>query len=284
MTEAEMPRINRVEYIVLKGLDDKWEWIARDKDRSLYAFTEKPVKKYDPSPYWDTETGRSHSVVELIDVLHLFQFIQWGDKEPHSIAKLIKEYEFENVLSDNDPDKGLLDPKMEITEGHGMSESEWAEVIARYKWHLEQEGYIVIEKPTIPRFVAEYIDEKKECRISELIDSHLIYDVYDELARWLYYNNKKTNKERELSLVLAHRYGYELEKEKKYHAKIKGWENVTTGSEAFNWVYFKEKDTVGISKAVENKYQAVSFTKNDWNDLGINEHNADFVLEEENIK
>ena len=275
-----MPRINRVEYIVLKGLDDKWEWIARDKDRSLYAFTEKPVRKYDPSPYWDTETGRPYSVVELIDVLHLFQFIQWGDKEPHNIAELIEEYEFENVLSDNDPDKGLLDPKMEITEEHGMSESEWAEVIARYKWHLEQEGYIVIEKPTIPRFVAEYIDFAK--RNTLLIRVMELASTRNELPKWKKeYDWISKNHE---TFARAWLDGYTIRKEHKYHARIKGWENVTTGSEAFNWVYFKEKDTVGISKAVENKYQAVSFTKNDWNDLGINEHNADFVLEEENIK
>lgn len=97
-----------------------------------------------------------------------------------------------------------------------MSESEWAEVIASYKWHLEKEGYIVIEKPTIPKFVVEYLDERKEYPIYKLLDSDSIYDIHDELARWLYYNDEKTNKERELSLVLAHIYGYEVEEDPKY--------------------------------------------------------------------
>ena len=246
MTEAEMPRINRVEYIVLKGLDDNRKWIARDKDGCLYAFTEKPVKTYDPSSYrWDTEgwSAEPYSTLEIINKVHLFPFIQWEDEEPHNIARLLGEYE----------------------------EAEYG--------YFNNELYVPKQVlPTIPRYVADAIEVTKMAQLNyyDMLKALEKESVQDKTRSWVF---------RYLdTFAKAWLYGYTIEKEKKYHAKIKGWENVTTGSEAFNWVYFKEKDTVGISKAVENKYQAVSFTKNDWNDLGINEHNADFVLEEENIK
>ena len=129
------------------------------------------------------------------------------------------------------------------------------------------------ELPVIPKFVAEYLDEKKECPISELIDSHLIYDVYDELARWLYYNNKKTNKERELSLVLAHIYGYELEKEKKYNAKVKGWG--ANGNDGH--AYYSGEFPLSLTTTTES----VAHTKDEWKNYGVYEDNADFVLIEE---
>ena len=42
--ESGMPKINQEEYEVLKGLDDKWKWIARDRDTILWAYEDKPRK------------------------------------------------------------------------------------------------------------------------------------------------------------------------------------------------------------------------------------------------
>lgn len=84
---------------------------------------------------------------------------EWIDrnKEPfhHFETKKVDYYVSADFL------QNLLVPEQEVIERHGMSESEWAEVIDRYKWHLEQEGYVVIEKPTIPQFVADYTEEYK---------------------------------------------------------------------------------------------------------------------------
>ena len=96
-----MPKINQEEYEVLKGLDEKWKWVARDKDRGLYAFTGKPFKKYGPLLYWGTEGFLSFELFdkksfELFDKKDLFQFIQWEDEEPYNIQELIKEYEYHN--------------------------------------------------------------------------------------------------------------------------------------------------------------------------------------------
>lgn len=132
------------------------------------------------------------------------------------------------------------------------------------------------ELPVIPKFVAEWIERNRDRYENQLfLIGHDFYDnaIQPDVDDWIFDNEE--------NFMRAWLDGYTVKEEQKYYARIKGWENVTTGSEAFNWVYFKEKDTVGVSKAVENKYQAISFTKYEWSNLGINEHNADFVLVEE---
>ena len=82
-----MPKINREEYEVLKELDDKWKWIARDDDLSVYD--DKPVKVHSVIPCWDIRITKSEwRVINR----SLFQFIQWEDEEPYNIAELIEEY------------------------------------------------------------------------------------------------------------------------------------------------------------------------------------------------
>ena len=119
-----MPKINQEEYEVLKGLDDKYKWIARDEDRGLYAFTKKPVKKDGPSSYWwDADP---YSALGLFDEIHLFQFIQWEDEEPYDIQELIEEY-----LYDNQP-KLFIDGQEQSFEF--IEESEEKEVKKDIEW------------------------------------------------------------------------------------------------------------------------------------------------------
>lgn len=86
-----MPKINQEEYEVLKELDDKWKWIARDGENLMYggvlqAYTEMPQKR--ASVMWSNGWGS-----EKLWVGGLFHFIQWEDEEPYNIAELIEEYE-----------------------------------------------------------------------------------------------------------------------------------------------------------------------------------------------
>src|SRR5699024_3167930 len=69
---------------VLKGLDDKWKWIARNYNGPLITYTDKPMKN--PNLYWDSFGERMDD--------RFFQFIQWEDEEPYNIAELIREYEW----------------------------------------------------------------------------------------------------------------------------------------------------------------------------------------------
>ena len=89
-----MAKINREEYEVLKGLDVKWKWIARDKNESLFAYSEKPPKD-NHSRDWGFTGDEWHLIGEI-----LFHFIQWEDEEPHNIQELIEEYEKYKKASD----------------------------------------------------------------------------------------------------------------------------------------------------------------------------------------
>ena len=83
--------INQEEYEVLKELGDKRKWIARDGEcNSLNVFSVKPIKVHSQWDYMDV--GYEH-VGLTREENKMFQFVQWEDEEPHSIAELIEEYE-----------------------------------------------------------------------------------------------------------------------------------------------------------------------------------------------
>ena len=196
-----MARINQEEYEILKGLDDKWKWIARDKNGSLFAYLEKPPK--DPySRDWGL-TGDEWFLIKEI----LFQFIQWEDEEPYSIAELIKEYEYHN------------EP-------------------------VKLAGGLSITQAKFDKYLEEHINELEN-----------------------------ESKERELSLGLAHIYGYEVE----YYARIKGHELISDSEDGY-W------NVDGKGLFIDNAwhdysgYKTTKLTKDEWEKLGINEHNADFAL------
>lgn len=90
----------------------------------------------------------------------------------------------------------------EAHENHYNSESvDWEEVLERYKWHLEEEGYTVIEKPTISPKLANRIQELKERNSPIAI---LLGDGYftnlgnqeDVIKAWLAYPNVEIKEER----------------------------------------------------------------------------------------
>lgn len=87
-----MTIINQKEYEVLKSLEYKWKWIARDlgdHGGNLFAYSEKPFKH-------DMEWMDYGRWVHHIDN-RLFPFIQWEDEEPRSISGLIRRYESEQA-------------------------------------------------------------------------------------------------------------------------------------------------------------------------------------------
>ena len=69
---------------VLKALKTLgYEWLARDFDRELYAFVEKPEK--------GETTWFNHSHLNSYIDKDLFTFIKWEDEEPTNINELLKE-------------------------------------------------------------------------------------------------------------------------------------------------------------------------------------------------
>ena len=81
-----MVEINQEEYEVLKGLDDKWKWIARNWSGFLHAYDTKPTKNIATS-HWENFVGQTKRLDGK------FQFIQWEDESPYNIQELIEEYE-----------------------------------------------------------------------------------------------------------------------------------------------------------------------------------------------
>jgi len=134
---------------------------------------------------------------------------------------------------------------------------------------------IEIDKPVIPQFVADWIESNSSGfnirGALEEIDSWTTPDILD----WC----RKVDGELSYkTLVTAYLYGYEIEQDPRYYAKIKGWE-ISEGN--IHWdaivkekvVFPQDKSHVGLRKT--------KLTKAEWNKLGINETNADFEKVEE---
>lgn len=68
------------ERVILRNLDKKWKWIARDENGGVYVFNDEPRRG---RGLWCGEYG------SLITFNHIFQFIKWVDK-PYNIEKLLK--------------------------------------------------------------------------------------------------------------------------------------------------------------------------------------------------
>ena len=78
----ETPKLNEDEKAILKVLlNEKYKWIARDKNDWLYVYASKPKKGI---TIWEN-TGSP-----MMPFVHLFNFIKWEDEEPYSIEDLLK--------------------------------------------------------------------------------------------------------------------------------------------------------------------------------------------------
>ena len=75
------------EKTILRNLDKKWKWIARDEDGKLFLFTDKPKK--DNNSWQLVNFKTSYTPLNIFEFL--FQSIQWADNEPVEIEKVIGE-------------------------------------------------------------------------------------------------------------------------------------------------------------------------------------------------
>ena len=135
---------------------------------------------------------------------------------------------------------------------------------------------IEIEKPFIPQFVADWIEQLygQWFNSDDLLE--VLFSRNDEFAELRIFDWFTNDKERAIVAIL---YGYEIEQEPVYYAKVKGW-NLTNNKNVF-WnyrslllspmlsrLYFGDKESNDIVKT--------KLTKEEWNELGINDTNADF--------
>ena len=131
---------------------------------------------------------------------------------------------------------------------------------------------IEIEKPVIPQFVADWIEQLygQWFNSDDLLE--VLFSRNYEVAELKIFDWFTDDKERAVTAIL---YGYEVEKEPLYYAKIKGWEHVGTSSYYFG--YDEDNDSLEVTYLESNYRFAFSLTKKHWNRLGINDTNADFV-------
>ena len=68
--------------------------------------------------------------------------------------------------------------------------------------------------------------------------------------------------------------GYEVEQEPLYYARVKGWEYLPP-SQCF-WNYIAEYGEYVVADRLHSSHQLTQLTIEEWNELGINDTNADF--------
>ena len=129
---------------------------------------------------------------------------------------------------------------------------------------------IEIEKPVIPQFVADWIESLYDEGGSEYTAIGIMLGFTSKHDKpvhdWFVYNKD--------TFINAVMFGYEVEQEPLYYAKIKGWEHVGTSSYYFG--YDEDNDSLEVTYLESNYRFAFSLTKEHWNKLGINDTNADF--------
>ena len=129
---------------------------------------------------------------------------------------------------------------------------------------------IEIEKPVIPQFVADWIESLYDEGGSEYTAIGIMLGFTSKHDKpvhdWFVYNKD--------TFINAVMFGYEVEQQPLYYAKIKGWEHVGTSSYYFG--YDEDNDSLEVTYLESNYHFAFSLTHEHWNKLGINATNADF--------
>ena len=136
------------------------------------------------------------------------------------------------------------------------------------------------ELPVIPKFVADWIEENHErntmIELSHLNDSLSSQNMKKEhkLYFWI-----KENFVTFAEACIAYP-NVEVEKEQKYYALVKGHEIMGKSAIKF-WNYTLIGSKLVVSSIGETREYGSQLTKDEWNEKGVNDGNADFVKVEE---
>ena len=144
---------------------------------------------------------------------------------------------------------------------------------------------IEIDKPIIPKFVADWIESFYDEGGSkyDAIGSIFVYSSkYEKAVHDWYVNNKD-------DFITAVMYGYNIKQEPKYYARIKGWELIVDERDIVYWMIDKQKNGLfvgelpffSIDSTGDYGYVTV-LTAHEWNELGVyDDVNAVFIPKEE---
>ena len=150
---------------------------------------------------------------------------------------------------------------------------------AEYIYADELQNLIVPkqELPVVPKHVGEWITRYREkydlYPALRMLENNTF--VWGEIYEWYRMNTRK--------FVNAYLTGeYEAEEETLYYALIKGHELVDGGK--VYWIHDKNNDDMFIS-LLHSSYDSflTEMSESEWNELGINDSNADFVRVDEEL-
>ena len=83
----ETPRLTSDEIAILRNIDKRYIWIARDKNGILYIYDSVPEKRGNYK--WSRDTLHVDILSNLSLFSHMFNFIKWTDDEPYNINDLL---------------------------------------------------------------------------------------------------------------------------------------------------------------------------------------------------
>ena len=130
---------------------------------------------------------------------------------------------------------------------------------------------IEIDKPVVPQFVADWIEQLYGQGFDSDDLLEILFSRNYEVAELRIFDWFTNDKERAIVAIL---YGYEVDQQPLYYAKIKGWEHI--GTPTYYFGYDEDNDSLEVMYLESNYRFAFSLTHEHWNKLGINATNADF--------
>lgn len=199
-----MPKINREEYEILKNVNKKCKWIARDKPfkvnrlGSIWVHEHKPFKDFQLYEWSANVPSESDDVND-----NLFRFIEWEDDEPYNIQKLIEEYESTKYEIEMDDFLGELESfcidtsKIKIEEPESEEKEvkknlEWVRSIFEndLKWYSGVNDRTFIAKAEVFGYVLDKLDQLDE---AETLSEEWISDN-EELGTLILGETMNTNR------------------------------------------------------------------------------------------
>ena len=143
---------------------------------------------------------------------------------------------------------------------------------------LDEPESLSQELPVIPKYVAEWITKHRDT-----------FDLYPMLKRLeknssTWERTYKWYRENTHTFVNAFLAGeYEVEEEPLYYALVKGHELLDDSSKYWSYSKYDSKKFFISYNQRDDSFIIVKDTKNRWNELGINDSNADFVKVDEEL-
>lgn len=89
--------MNENEIKILMGVDNRYKYLARDKDNKMFLFETKPKKRV-VEGLWDSPMTNRDSIKDFSMFSHLFADVRWEDVEPLKIRENINEKEQEREI------------------------------------------------------------------------------------------------------------------------------------------------------------------------------------------